>query len=236
MPVFTTILGKTAWTLKQSTIDGAVGFSTTSVIRIGEPAFQTLGTTGGFTVEWFQFFSTATFANNFPVALFTSAGSPLFSARYQSATSLRFNVVGAGAGNVTIPNYTNKWTHQAWCRSSTTLRYFLNGSSIYSVTPNLTNATAVLCIGNCNIPGAGFNFPGAITNVRWTSSVALYNANFFPPSTPLTEFTGSTLLLLKNYSRETVLSTNTAFLPSSITSTPTLTWSNIRQPLPFIPS
>ena len=232
MPIFASIFGTTTWVSNTlSTMDGSVGFSTTSLIVASNVNFQRLGSSGNFTVEWYQYYGSGILNNNFPLALMTSTGSVLFSARYNSDTSLRINIVG-GAVNCNIPNYRGKWTHQTWCRSGTTLRYFLNGSSIFSTnSPNLSNSNANVFIGNSNVPGANFHFPGVITNVRWVSSVALYTANFIPPSSPLTEITG-TLLLMKNYTPQTVL-TNTANFSIDITSTGVLTHSTIK-PFPFI--
>ena len=97
---------------------------------------------------------------------------------------------GTAAG--TVP--TNSWSHIAITRSSGTLRRFLDGVLLNSVTDNFNySGTAGKQIG---VTGGGA--PYLLSNVRIVKGTALYTADFTPSTTPLTAVAGTALLTLQN--------------------------------------
>ena len=110
-------------------------------------------------------------------------------------------VGGTDTRSSTVPSL-KTWDHVAICRSGTTLRIFLNGIVIHSV----TNSSSVASAGDFNI-GSRSNgeggFPGAISNLRLIKGTALYTANFTPPSSPLSNVTNTKLLCCQSSSSTT---------------------------------
>lgn len=88
------------------------------------------------------------------------------------------------------------WTHVACTFDGTTRRIFCNGNLVGSDTPtghNVTNVNPVI-IGADN----GSYFTGYISNMRVVKGVAVYTANFAPPTAPLTAISGTSILTLQN--------------------------------------
>ena len=110
-------------------------------------------------------------------------------------------VGGTDTRSSTVPSL-RTWNHVAICRSGTTLRIFLNGTVIHSV----TNSNSVASAGDFNI-GSRSNglggFPGAISNLRLIKGTALYTASFTPPSSPLSNVTNTKLLCCQSSSSTT---------------------------------
>lgn len=92
----------------------------------------------------------------------------------------------------------NTWNHVAVSRFGTTLRMFLNGVQVATVT-NSTNLTSTLAVavGNLFASGQGYAFPyfGYMSNVRVIKGTALYTSSFVPQNAPLTAVTNTSLLL-----------------------------------------
>lgn len=89
----------------------------------------------------------------------------------------------------------NTWTHLAMTRSGTTMRGFINGFQVGSVSNslNLTDPSVPVTIGADN-DGSDCRFTGYISNVRVVKGTALYTASFTPSSSPLTAVSGTSLL------------------------------------------
>jgi len=88
------------------------------------------------------------------------------------------------------------WTHVACTFDGTTRRIFCNGNLVASDTPtghNVTNVNPVI-IGGDNTA----YFTGYISNMRVVKGVAVYTANFTPPTGPLTAINGTSILTLQN--------------------------------------
>lgn len=89
-------------------------------------------------------------------------------------------------GSVTV----GAWNHVAYTRSGSTTRLFLNGTQVASgtSTQNITNmgGSPGLAIG-AGINGA-FGFAGWIDEVRITKGLAVYTANFTPPTQAFPDF------------------------------------------------
>jgi hypothetical protein len=86
--------------------------------------------------------------------------------------------VTAGSSGMTV----GSWAYITWCRSSGTLKMFVNGTSVYSAsyTSSLTG-TGPLTIGAVVGGGAGYFLTGYITDLRITK-YARYTTNFTPPT------------------------------------------------------
>jgi hypothetical protein len=86
----------------------------------------------------------------------------------------------------------NQWVHVAVTRSGTSLRLFINGELLSTVTNSSNFATGSASIG---AGSTGANpFPGYISNLRFIKGTALYTSNFTPSTTPLTAITNTSLL------------------------------------------
>jgi len=108
--------------------------------------------------------------------------------RLDIATS---SVVLSSSSNLT----TNQWQHVAMARSGSTLKLFINGLEVGSVS-NSTNLTSqrVTIGAYTSRAAAGSYFPGYISNARLVKGTAVYTANFTPSTTPLTAITNTSLL------------------------------------------
>ena len=94
---------------------------------------------------------------------------------------------------------TGSWTHLAFTRVGSNLTAFKNGVSLGSQSVGTASGsvdnTAAVQIGAWANYQAGYEFNGAISNLRVIKGTALYTANFTPSTTPLTAVTNTSLLL-----------------------------------------
>lgn len=102
-----------------------------------------------------------------------------------------FNDGTGGSGNVSLP--TGQWHHLAWTRQGAVQRFFANGIMVFNGTPAGFSASksypavdnGILSFGAAYVQfgGGGVNFlNGYIDEVRIANGVALYTANFTPPT------------------------------------------------------
>lgn len=98
-------------------------------------------------------------------------------------------------GSITV----NTWYHTALTRSGTSVSLYLNGARIANPTSSASlSPTSSLVIGTSS-HGAGENFPGYISNLRFIIGTALYNqSNLTIPTSPLTAVDGTVFLSLNN--------------------------------------
>ena len=90
------------------------------------------------------------------------------------------NNVAIIAGTSTTQIAANTWTHWLVSRVGTTVRGFLNGVQVWSVTDSRTLAATTTClIGDVNGGGQGFN--GHLDDVRVTIGLGI-SADFTPPT------------------------------------------------------
>ena len=172
--------------------------------QIGVPASSAFNFgPGNFTVEaWIN----STGSNNCIYDMFPGTlGSWLvgyFQLTLNSSSQLAFQYAtgassyGIVSSTVTIP--AGQWSHVAAVRSGSTITLYLNGISIAATTfaGQIGTSGSVSAIGN----RASLNnqpFTGSISNVRLTNT-AVYTAAFVPPSSNLTNITGTALLTLQN--------------------------------------
>jgi hypothetical protein len=89
------------------------------------------------------------------------------------------NVIGE-AGTISV----NAWTHIAFSRQNGTLRGFINGSIVISITDSRTYGFAGgAWIGSSSI--STFGYTGYMQDFRITTGIARYTANFTAPTTSL---------------------------------------------------
>ena len=155
--------------------------------------------TGDFTIEGY-FYTTN---NNGTIAssqnYYTGGNNGNWLIRISSATQVAFASYD-GTGNeeyteFTVSYQTNTWHHFAFVRSGTTLTCYLDGSSAgtLTVSKSLSDGSNGIFIGE-DPADLNPDFNGKISNFRINKGTALYTSNFTPPSTTLTNVTGTTLL------------------------------------------
>ena len=139
------------------------------------PAFN-FGT-GDFTVECWVYITAAT-ANTTLIDTTGNGGSVGWFLEYSATRGLLFALQGATISYATTPVLTT-WTHLAVTRASSIVRCFINGTSVVSGTyTNNILSTVNLTIGAA---GASFYLNGYMDDIRITTGVARYTANFIPP-------------------------------------------------------
>jgi hypothetical protein len=84
----------------------------------------------------------------------------------------------------------NQWQHIALSRSSTTWRFFVDGTQSGTLTNGANLGTfQPLLIGTArDTPDSDRNFPGYIDDFRITKGVARYTGDFTPPTAPFPDF------------------------------------------------
>jgi hypothetical protein len=146
----------------------------------------TLGT-GDFTIEgWIWPTSTTNFLGIVGLADTGSSGDLTWFYNYNGNTNkVTLSFYGGTAATSTNSVPLNQWTHVAFCRTSGSLKTFINGvlDNTVAFTGNCSKSTFV--VGRSY---SGLNqeyFPGYISNVRVVKGVAVYTGNFTVPTTPL---------------------------------------------------
>ncbi len=91
-----------------------------------------------------------------------------------------------------LPNY-SEWYHIAVSRAGGTLRLFINGGIVATVTSNTTNFVAGAANLGADV-GSGTYWYGYLSNLRIVKGTAVYTNNFTPPTAPLTAVTNTQLL------------------------------------------
>lgn len=148
-----------------------------------------------FTIEWWQYWTgEAPYPRPFSIGTYPNAE---IAVSYEDSIYFWYN------GNYKVilqdPPPLNTWTHIALVGSGgTEVRLYIDGieQSTTSINYNFTDGTTPLTIGNQNISTNEENFKGKITNFRWVVGTQVYTSNFSPPITPLTNISGTRLLLL----------------------------------------
>jgi hypothetical protein len=137
--------------------------------------------TGDFTIEWYQY---QTDENDFPrifqqgtypgaiIGLSIESGSFNFwtNGSYEPISLSEF-----------LDEYKNVWVHFAIVRSSGTVQYYINGTSVhsYSNTGNYANGPGYdLTIGNELVKEKPTAFGGYIKYLAWYKNYAKYTSNF----------------------------------------------------------
>lgn len=172
--------------------------------------------TNDFTIEWWQYFLKNTpFARPFSIGSYENSDVSI-------AVSYEERIYfwnGMAYIAVTVENFpTNTWTHIAIVGSAgNQIKFYIDGilTDTLSVSYNFTNTTTPLAIGNETDPVTGSNFTGNITNFRWVIGTQVYTSNFTPPTSPLTDISGTRLLLLSTDSANVVTDSSSYNRPST---------------------
>ena len=89
----------------------------------------------------------------------------------------------------------NTWYHIAWSRNSGTLKGFVNGTEVGSVSESSkTYFTNLSTLYYGSQESGSYAFKGYISNLRIVKGTGLYTGNFTPSTTPLTAISGTQLL------------------------------------------
>ena len=182
-----------------NTVGGSMYFDGTGdVVRTPASNDLSLGT-GSFTVEFWVYHK-------------SNSGTPAVIAIGSDAGGLVVRIVGGyyynyfvGVGDVFSTGSNsgaliklNAWTHIAWTRDGTSMKFFVNGTQVGSTVTSSSNhsSTGGAAAGGPSTSGTAFEtFNGYISDFRAIKGTASYTSNFTPPTAPLTPIAGTTLLL-----------------------------------------
>lgn len=151
--------------------------------------------TGNFTIEFWAWKS-ANGVNGFDGVIGVTnntASNPVWFVELSSSRGFRIYVDGNVCANTTTTGINDStWHHWAICRSGSTWYLFKDGVALTKNTDNI-GSTSIVTGSNIDIGRAidintSFTFNGYIDDLRITTGVARYTANFTPPtSTFLTQ-------------------------------------------------
>ena len=154
--------------------------------------------TGDFTIEmWCYLTATGSGDGAFWEARNSGATSTGFIFNSRAVTGgYKLNIFTDGAANIGATTILyNTWAHIAVCRSSGSIRLFVNGIVDLTVSKaNNFSETPAITIGSSALYPSS-NITGYISNLRIVKGTALYTTAFTPSTTPLTAITGTSLLI-----------------------------------------
>ncbi len=199
-----------------------VSYPNSSSLSIGSQSF---------TIEWYQYWEEgASFPRVFSIGSYESENIDI-AVSYEGTFYLWIN----GTPNDVGPEPPkNTWVHIAIVGiSGELIKVYQNGVEIGEVSGSysFTDDTTPLMIGNETIANTFAPFTGKITNFRWVVGTAVYTADFTPPTIPLSDISGTQLLLLVSSETDVVKDS------SSSNRTPTnegVVYSPDLPPMPFV--
>lgn len=175
---------------------GSINFNATSWFTVPGTSSWAVGT-GDFTVEWFQY-QTNNGNENFIFDLGT--GNTFAATVDNGGKKLNVYMNGAAVSNPAVTNQLNVWHYFAISRTGSTMNVYFDGTRVdtFTNTSNITDSSSTLYIGTKDgAGGSGDNWPGYISNFRWTKGQCLYNtATITVPTANLTVGSFTKLLLL----------------------------------------
>jgi hypothetical protein len=139
--------------------------------------------TNDFTIEtWFYQTATGQYSSIFSTTINTGTANTL-----RISTGPSNNTMQVASQNVALLNAStsfsnNVWNHVALTRSGSTLRLFLNGSQVGTVSNSTNFVGDNFIIGDVQGQGAPYYFTGYMENFQILKGVAKYTGNFTPPS------------------------------------------------------
>ena len=125
---------------------------------------------------------------------------------FQSGPSnnIRFAYSTNGSDSQTVLESTTNipistWTHVAVVRNSSTLTFYINGTSVgsSSISATIYSGNTTTTIGSYaqSAYPTGYAVPnGYLSNIRLVKGTAVYTSNFTPSTTPLTAISGTSML------------------------------------------
>lgn len=167
-----------------------------SYVQYGNNSGLTIGT-NSFTIEWFENWREVsdTYPRIFSIGSY-SEGNIKIAVSYEGG----FVFWTDTTTDIFTQPPQNVWNHIAIVGTSGVgIKIYINGVEEGSLDGpyNILNDTSLpLTIGNESVPSKVGNLDGNITNFRWVNGTAIYNNNFTPPTTDLSNVPGTQLLLL----------------------------------------
>ena len=139
-------------------------------------------------------------------------------------------IFNAGSTTVTL----NTWHHVAVVRISSTLKMYLDGNQVHSVS-NSSNiaSTGGANIANWRLAGDAQYFNGVISNARVVKGTGVYTGNFTPSTSKLTAITNTKLLTCQSnrfVDNSATGHTVTAYATSAITAFGSILTSEVYDP------
>jgi hypothetical protein len=165
-----------------------VGNSTNALLTVPISANGPLDLEGDFTIEFWMYYPT-TGPITYPFSICSTTSTTIY-----IAFSISFgNAVDISAYNASTGNQSfslGVWHHMAVCVQGTTMYAFidgvLQGGTGFSIVPRVSLSNAQVVIGGVdNSGGPQSFFDGNIDELRILNGIALYTANFTPPTGPL---------------------------------------------------
>jgi len=144
--------------------------------------------TGDFCIEGWVYNTTT--ASALQVYVVCSGGISLYRTSTGYLEFAKDGVAAYATSSSTIP--VNQWSHVAATRSGTSLKLFIDGAQVASVTNSISFPAGNLAIGS-TYAGASYH-TGYLSNIRYVVGSAVYTAAFTPSTTPLTAITNTVLL------------------------------------------
>jgi hypothetical protein len=151
------------------------------------PSITNVLSSGNFTIEFWLYPTNTSSAYRALVSSENYPGTAGGWSLYQNGTSIEFWITSVGSATINAISAiaAGTWQHLALSRSSGTLRLFVNGTSVGSVSNSTSFTGQQIWIGDNNSSGGGLYFyNGYMQDLRITTGAARYTANFTPPATP----------------------------------------------------
>lgn len=181
--------------------------------------------TGDFTVEWFQY-QTNNGNENFA---FNLGSNTIAVSVANGGGKLNVYLGGTKVSNSNITMVLSTWYHVAISRTGTTLNVYFNGTRIdtLSNSTNVNDSSSTLFIGTQDSASPyGDNWPGNMTNFRWTKGSALYTGSTLTvPTSNLTAGANTKLLLL--FQNSGAFLTDSSGTNKTITNAGVPTWNSL---------
>jgi hypothetical protein len=158
---------------------------------------------GSFTIEcWIRLTTTGVYQYAYSAGTATGA-TDLYFGVYNTNVMAFVVSSGLGVGSYlalgTTALVANTWYHIAVTRSTSTIRFFLNGAAETIASTSGTSSVAMPSIVGPAYVGTYFGsasfLNGYISNLRVVNGTAVYTAAFTPSTTPLTAITNTALLM-----------------------------------------
>jgi hypothetical protein len=139
--------------------------------------------TNDFTIEtWFYQTATGQYSSIFSTTINTGTANTLRISTGPSNNTMQVAGQGVALLNASTSFSNNVWNHVALTRSGSTLRLFLNGSQVGTVSNSTNFVSDNFIIGDVQGQGAPYYFTGYMENFQILKGVAKYTANFTPPA------------------------------------------------------
>ena len=161
-------------------------FDGTGDVLKSVPSITNVLSNGNFTIEFWLYPTNTSSAYRALVSSENYPGTAGGWSLYQNGTSIEFWITSAGSATINASSAiaAGTWQHLALSRSSGTLRLFVNGTSVGSVSNSTSFTGQQIWIGDNNSSGGGLYFyNGYMQDLRITTGAARYTANFTPTAT-----------------------------------------------------